>query len=89
MLMKNIPIRASIEGQTSMVDTDWLAIMATLKKRGIEQEELQLIYSQLMAYLRITTRGLTLSKIPQSTSIAGITREPKVSSRDYIGMVGA
>ncbi|QYK02141.1 hypothetical protein [Shewanella psychrotolerans] len=85
--MKNIPIHASIEGQHATVDTDWLAIMATLKKRGLEQEELMLVYAQLTSYLRVTTRGLTLSKIVGDTSIEGVTREPKISSQDFIGMV--
>lgn len=75
--MKNIPIHASIEGQTRVVDTDWLAIMATLRERGLGHDELQLVYSQLNSYLKVTTRGLTLAKIPPSMAIEGITREVK------------
>ncbi|MCG9711551.1 hypothetical protein L1D32_06970 [Shewanella insulae] len=85
--MKNIPIHASIEGQTRVVDTDWLAIMATLKERGLEQEELVVVYAQLNSYLRVTTRGLTLAMIPPSTIIEGLTREIKHSANDYARML--
>lgn len=85
--MENIPIQASIEGQHATVVTDWVAIMAMLKKRGLDQEELMSIYAQLTSCLRVTTRGLTLSKIADGTSIEGVTREPKISSQDFLGLV--
>ncbi|ABO22726.1 hypothetical protein SHLO109777_09340 [Shewanella loihica] len=85
--MKNIPIHASIEGQARIVDTDWLAIMATLRERGLGQEELVVVYAQLSSYLRVTTRGLTLAMIPPSTVIEGITREVKHYANDYAGMM--
>lgn len=84
--MKNIPIHASIEGQSRVVDTDWLAIMATLRERGLGQEELVTVYAQLSSYLKVTTRGLTLAMIPPSTIIEGLTREGKRSVNDYASM---
>lgn len=87
--MKNIPLQVNIEGQTSFVDTDWLAIMATLKKRGLEQDELMCVYLELTSGMRVTTRGLSLAKQSQSMELQGLIREPKFSARDYAGMISA
>ncbi|MBW8183381.1 MULTISPECIES: hypothetical protein [Shewanella] len=87
--MKNIPLQVNIEGQDSTVDTDWLAIMATLKKRGLSQSELSTIYQELSAGMRVTTRGLTLAEIKPSIALDGIIRETKFSENDYVGMMRA
>ncbi|MCK8043886.1 hypothetical protein MSG37_03235 [Shewanella sp. 1CM18E] len=87
--MKNIPILAQIEGQDSKVNTDWLAIMATLKKRGLETDELEVVYFELHAGMRVTTRGLSLAKAIPESPLAGLLHEPKFSARDYAGMLSA
>lgn len=87
--MKNIPIRAHIEGQDSKVNTDWLAIMATLKKRGLETDELEVVYFELCAGMRVTTRGLSLAKATPEAQLQGLLYEPKFSARDYAGMLSA
>lgn len=80
--MKNIPLQVNIEGQACTVDTDWLAIMATLKKRGLVQSELTNIYLELSAGMRVTTRGLTLAEIKLTATLDGIIRETKSSEDD-------
>ena len=87
--MKNIPILAQIEGQKSKVNTDWLAIMATLKKRGLENDELGVVYFELCAGMRVTTRGLSLAKAVPVATLPGLLHEPKFSDRDYAGMLSA
>lgn len=87
--MKNIPLKVNIEGQDSFVDTDWLAIMATLKKRGLEQEELLSVYLELTSGMRVTTRGLSLAKLNPSVDLHGLIHEPKFSANDYAGMISA
>ncbi|MCL1124490.1 hypothetical protein [Shewanella surugensis] len=84
--MKNIPLRVNIESQTSKVNTDWLAIMATLKKRGLEQDELASVYFDLNAGMRVTTRGLSLAKITMTENLEGIIKEPTVSTTDFAAM---
>ncbi len=85
--MKNILLRVNIEGQNSFVDTDWLAIMVTLKKRGLEQDELMDLYLELTSEMRVTTRGLSLAKLNPSVEIHGLIREIKFSANDYAGMM--
>ena len=85
--MKNIPLQVNIEGQDSFVDTDWLAIMATLKKRGLEHDELMSLYLELTSGMRVTTRGLSLGKLNPSMEIHGLIRETKFSDNDYAGMM--
>lgn len=87
--MKNIPLKVNIEGQDSFVDTDWLAIMATLKKRGLEKDELMSVYLELTSGMRVTTRGLSLAKLNPSVDLQGLIHEPKFSARDYAGMISA
>ncbi|WP_041416257.1 hypothetical protein [Shewanella halifaxensis] len=87
--MKNIPIQVHIEGQESKVNTDWLAIMATLKKRGLENDELEVVYFELCAGMRVTTRGLGLAKTSPTEALPGLLYEPKFSARDYAGMLSA
>lgn len=87
--MKNIPLQVNIEGQASCVDTDWLAIMATLKKRGLQQDELMGVYLELTSGMRVTTRGLSLAKINPNLELHGIIRETKFSANDYAGMMRA
>ncbi|WP_040571741.1 hypothetical protein [Shewanella benthica] len=85
--MKNIPLQVNIEGQDRFVDTDWLAIMATLKKRGLEQDELLSLYLELTSGMRVTTRGLSLAKLNLSMEVHGLIRETKFSANDYAGMM--
>ncbi|MEI6859955.1 MAG: hypothetical protein V5788_09275 [Shewanella sp.] len=85
--MKNIPLQVSIEGQVSFVDTDWLAITVTLKKRGLEQDELMGIYLALTSGMRVTTRGLSLAKLNPSMEIDGVTKKTTFSVNDYAGMM--
>ncbi|WP_298770464.1 hypothetical protein [uncultured Shewanella sp.] len=85
--MKNIPLRVNIEGQTSKVNTDWLAIMATLKKRGLEQDELASVYFDLNAGMRVTTRGLSLAKITVTQNLEGIIKDSAVLKTDFTSVV--
>ena len=87
--MKNIPLHVNIEGQNCPVDTNWLAVMETLKKRSLSQHELFRIYLDLSAGMRVTTRGLTLAQIKPSHGLEGIIRETKISDYDYTGMMSA
>ena len=87
--MKNIPILVHIEGQDSKVNTDWLAIMATLRKRGLEKDELEVVYFELSAGMRVTTRGLSLAKANPVDPLKDLLHEPKFSARDYAGMLRA
>lgn len=73
--MKNIPLQVNIEGQGSKVNTDWLAIMATLKKRGLSQLELESVYCEVNAGMLVTTRGLTLARWVPLESSNGIIKE--------------
>lgn len=84
--MKNIPLQVNIEGQNSRIETDWLAIMAILKKRGLAQNELSNIYQELSAGMRVTTRGLSLAEVKPSVALDGIIREATFSEHDYAGM---
>ncbi|WP_394205078.1 hypothetical protein [Shewanella waksmanii] len=87
--MKNIPLQVNIEGQASVVKTDWLAIMATLKKRGLENDELMSVYLEVSSGLRVTTRGLTLAKVNPSTELNGITREACLTKQEYASILVA
>ncbi|QLE84382.1 MULTISPECIES: hypothetical protein [Shewanella] len=87
--MKNIPLQVNIEGQASVVNTDWLAIMATLKKRGLEHDELMNVYFEISSGLRVTTRGLSLAKINPSTELTGITRDVSLSKQEYASIMVA
>jgi len=70
--MKNIPLQVNIEGQNSSVNTDWLAIMSTLKQRGLAPEELNCVYIELASGLRVTTRGLSLAMIMPNIELHGV-----------------
>ncbi|NRD74021.1 hypothetical protein HQQ94_12390 [Shewanella sp. VB17] len=87
--MKNIPLHVNIEGQDHTVNTNWLTIMETLKKRSVVQHELTNIYQELSAGMRVTTRGLTLALIKPSSGLEGIIRETKFSEYDYADMMRA
>lgn len=73
--MENMALRVNIEGKEEKVDTDWFAIMATLKKRGVDYDSLQRIHAELNAGLKVTTRRLTLAKFNQDMNLVGIIRE--------------
>ncbi|EGM71689.1 hypothetical protein [Shewanella sp. HN-41] len=73
--MENMTLRVNIEGREEKVDTDWFAIMATLKKRGVDCDSLQRIHAELNAGLKVTTRRLTLAKLHQDMNLASIIRE--------------
>ncbi|MCL1141253.1 hypothetical protein [Shewanella gaetbuli] len=60
--MQNLPLIAALEGTQHKVNTDWFAIMAMLKTRDLSEEEINNIYNELCAGLRVTTRGVTLCK---------------------------
>ncbi|WOT05782.1 hypothetical protein [Shewanella youngdeokensis] len=85
--MENISLRVNIEGQDNQVDTDWFAIMTKLKLRGVDKEQLEVLYFQLRAGIRVTTRGLSLEKTTASAMGAGLLHEPKFSAHDYAGML--
>lgn len=61
--MQNIPLIAALEGTQHKVNTDWFAIMAMLKSKEMSDEDVQNVYNELCAGLRVTTRGVTLSKM--------------------------
>ncbi|MEI6858925.1 MAG: hypothetical protein V5788_03910 [Shewanella sp.] len=84
LTMNNIPLQVNIEGQDSFVDTDWLAIMVTLKKRGLEQGELMKIYLELTSGMRVTTRSLSLAKLNPSVKIDGVIKETKLSVNNFV-----
>lgn len=73
--MENIALRVNIEGKEDKVDTDWFAIMTTLKKRGVDYDSLLRIHAELTAGLKVTTRCLTLAKLNQNMKLAGIIRD--------------
>ncbi|WP_198781063.1 MULTISPECIES: hypothetical protein [Shewanella] len=73
--MENMTLRVNIEGKEEKVDTDWFAIMATLKKRGVDYDSLLRIHAELNAGLKVTTRRLTLAKFNQDMNLGGIIRE--------------
>ncbi|GGP52080.1 hypothetical protein GCM10009347_18850 [Shewanella algicola] len=60
--MNNIALIAALEGTRHQVTTDWLAIMAMLKQRNMSDDAIEIVYNDLCAGLRVTTRGLTLAK---------------------------
>ncbi|MGL5358140.1 MAG: hypothetical protein ACRDBI_00205 [Shewanella sp.] len=84
--MENIALRVNIEGKDDKVATDWSAIMATLKKRGVEYDALLKIHAELSAGLKVTTRGLTLAKMNPKMTLAGVIREFQGASRESLGM---
>lgn len=84
--MENMALRVNIEGKEEKVDTDWFAIMATLKKRGVDYDSLQRIHAELNAGLKVTTRRLTLAKLHQDINLVGIIREVGVSLGDAQGI---
>nr|WP_283108093.1 hypothetical protein [Shewanella ulleungensis] len=53
---------AALEGTRHQVTTDWFAIMAMLKTRNMSDDAIEIVYNDLCAGLRVTTRGLTLAK---------------------------
>lgn len=61
--MQNIPLIAALEGTQHKVNTDWFAIMAMLKSKEMSDQDVQNVYNELCAGLRVTTRGVTLSKM--------------------------
>lgn len=73
--MENMALRVNIEGKEEKVDTDWFAIMTTLKNRGVDYHSLQQIHAELNAGLKVTTRRLTLAKLTQDMNLVGIIRE--------------
>ncbi|WP_298770462.1 hypothetical protein [uncultured Shewanella sp.] len=87
--MKNIPLQVNIEGQGTKVNTDWLAIMATLKKRGLSQLELESVYCEVNAGMLVTTRGLTLARWVPSESLNGIIKEGSLPSQESPNLVTA
>ncbi|GGP97377.1 hypothetical protein [Shewanella ulleungensis] len=60
--MHNIALIAALEGTRHQVTTDWFAIMAMLKTRNMSDDAIEIVYNDLCAGLRVTTRGLTLAK---------------------------
>ncbi|ESE39569.1 hypothetical protein [Shewanella decolorationis] len=80
--MENMALRVNIEGREEKVSTDWFAIMATLKKRGVDYDSLQRIHAELNAGLKVTTRRLTLAKLNQQLELAGIIRTTNEYSSD-------
>jgi hypothetical protein len=58
----NIALIAALEGTRHQVTTDWFAIMAMLKTRNMSDDAIEIVYNDLCAGLRVTTRGLTLAK---------------------------
>lgn len=60
--MHNIALIAALEGTRHQVTTDWFAIMAMLKTRNMSDDAIELVYNDLCAGVRVTTRGLTLAK---------------------------
>ncbi|WP_350979029.1 hypothetical protein [Shewanella sp. AC34-MNA-CIBAN-0136] len=60
--MHNIALIAALEGTRHQVTTDWFAIMAMLKTRNMSDDAIKIVYDDLCAGLRVTTRGLTLAK---------------------------
>ena len=87
--MKNIPLQVNIEGQGSKVNTDWLAIMATLKNRGLSQLELASVYCEVNAGMLVTTRGLTLARWTPLESLNGIIKETTFYSQESYSLVTA
>ncbi|MGI1935843.1 hypothetical protein ACRN98_03670 [Shewanella oncorhynchi] len=84
--MENITLRANIEGKEEKVATDWYAIMATLKKRGVDYDSLQRIHAELNASLLVTTRRLTLAKVNPEMVLAGVIRDMNAPTSDFMGM---
>lgn len=84
--MENISLRVNIEGKEEKVATDWYAIMATLKKRGVDYDSLQRIHAELNAGLKVTTRRLTLAKMNEEIPLVGVIRDMNISHRESIGM---
>lgn len=84
--MENISLRVNIEGKEEKVATDWFAIMATLKKRGVDYDSLQRIHAELSAGLKVTTRRLTLAKMNEEIPLVGVIRDMSISHRESIGM---
>ena len=66
--MQNIPLIAALEGTQHKVNTDWFAIMAMLKTKEMSDEDVQNVYNELCAGLRVTTRGVTLSKVSEDNN---------------------
>lgn len=60
--MQNILLIAALEGTQQQVSTDWFAIVAMLEARELSGDEINRIYNELCAGLRVTTRGVTLAK---------------------------
>lgn len=60
--MQNILLIAALEGTQHQVSTDWFAIVAMLKARELSDDEINRVYNELCAGLRVTTRGVTLAK---------------------------
>ena len=84
--MENITLRANIEGKEEKVATDWYAIMATLKKRGVDYDSLRRIHAELNAGLLVTTRRLTLAKVNPEMVLAGVIRDMNAPTSDFMGM---
>jgi hypothetical protein len=59
----NLVLTAALEGTQHQVTTDWFAIMAMLKTRNMSEEAITIVYNDLYAGLRVTTRGVTLAKV--------------------------
>ncbi|MCL1037124.1 hypothetical protein L2725_07395 [Shewanella corallii] len=58
--MDNIALTVAVEGQSSVMDSDWYSVRRTLAFRGLEQGMLNDVYTQLIAGVKVSTRGLTL-----------------------------
>ena len=61
--MDNILLNAALEGSVRKVRTDWVSIQKELNKRELTSADIDRVYSELCAGIRVTTRGLTLSKV--------------------------
>ena len=64
--MQNISLIAALEGTRHQVTTDWFAIMAMLKTRNMSDDAIKIVYNDLCAGLRVTTRGLTLARVNEN-----------------------
>ncbi|MGL5048292.1 MAG: hypothetical protein ACRC6S_12225 [Shewanella sp.] len=84
--MENMSLRVNIEGKEEKVATDRYAIMAILKKCGVDYNSLQRIHAELNAGLLVTTRCLTLAKVNSEMALAGVIRDMNMHKSDYIGM---
>lgn len=84
--MENIALKVNIEGKEEKVATDWFAIMATLKNRGVDYAGLQVIHAELMAGLLVTTRQLTLAKEQDEFALSGIIQDLRTAKNEFTSL---